>query len=78
MASTPLKRVLLQFPTDAQVRYVERLPARGQRMSGLRAEDYVVSQLERDGDGYHVICVHPHEVRDEEAEPRAGGTGETS
>jgi hypothetical protein len=71
VASLDLKRVLLDFPTDAQIRYLERVPARGQSVSGLRGDKYVVSHVEREGAGYHVLCVHARASRGEDAEPRA-------
>ena len=59
MASTTLKRLMLQFPTDSQVRYVARVPVPGERVSGLRREEFVVSEVRRDGEGYVVVCVRP-------------------
>jgi hypothetical protein len=61
-----LQRVLLRFPTDIEVRYVERLPVRGERIQGRGGEDFVVSRVLFD----EVVCVQPDEYRDEQADPR--------
>jgi hypothetical protein len=62
VASMTLKRVMLQFPTDSQIRYVAGVPARGERVSGLRGEEFVVSEVRREGEGYLVVCVRPSET----------------
>lgn len=51
-----LKHVRLQFPTDSQVRYVERVPERGERVFGLAGEEYVVADVTREGEGFVVVC----------------------
>ena len=60
MASTTLKRLMLQFPTDSQIRYVAHVPVPGDRVLGLRGEEFVVSEVRRDGEGYLVVCVRPN------------------
>ena len=57
-----LKRVMLQFPTDNQIRYVAGVPTQGERVSGLGREEFVVSEVRRDGEGYLVVCVRPSET----------------
>jgi hypothetical protein len=52
-----LRRVTLEFPTDAQVRYLERVPEPGDRINGLAGDSFLVSAVEADGAGFHVTCV---------------------
>jgi hypothetical protein len=60
-----LHRVTLEFPTDAQVRYLERLPEKGEHIRGLAGEEFVVSHVEPDGAGFVVFCA----LTDERAIP---------
>ena len=56
MAPPRLKRVQLRFPTDSQVRYFEQVPAPGEHVSGLAGEQFVVSEVAPDGEGFIVLC----------------------
>jgi hypothetical protein len=59
-------RVTFRFPHDSIVRYVERRPRRGERVSGLRGEIFVISSTERDGAGGHIVtCVTPIQYAEE-------------
>ena len=51
------KRVYLRFPTDSQVRYLERVPEPGDRVSGLAGEEFIVSEVRPDGMGFVVVAV---------------------
>jgi hypothetical protein len=64
VAGKRLKRLLLHFPTDSQIRYLEDVPERGDRVSGLRGEPYVVTDVTRDGAGFVVVCTRAVEVRE--------------
>ena len=57
--SKVLHRVTLEFPTDAQVRYLERVPEPGEGIRGLAGEALVVSHVEADDGGFVVTCVRP-------------------
>jgi hypothetical protein len=58
-----LKRVVLQFPRDSQIRYLERVPVPGDVITGLAGSQYVASRISRDREGYLVICVAADEYR---------------
>ena len=49
----------MEFPTDEQVRYLERVPQRGEVIRGLADEAFVVLRVEPDGGGFVVTCVPP-------------------
>jgi hypothetical protein len=56
-----LRKVTFRFPTDTQIRYVDRPPRRGDRVDGLDGELYVVLYAESTGSGDLAICVTPLE-----------------
>ena len=58
-----LRKVSFRFPTDTQIRYVDRPPRRGDRVDGLDGEFYVVRYSDRTGSGDVAICVTPVEYR---------------
>ena len=49
-------RVTFQFPTDTEVRYLERVPRRGERVRGRGGELFVVSRVESE-DGHLAACL---------------------
>ena len=49
-------RVAFQFPADTEVRYLERVPRRGDRVRGRGGELFVVSRVESE-DGQLAACV---------------------
>jgi hypothetical protein len=58
-----LRKVSFRFPTDTQIRYVDRLPRRGDRVRGLDGELFVVLLSESTSSGDVVICATPLEYR---------------
>lgn len=56
-----LSQVTYRFPTDTEIRYLERPPGRGDRVRGRRGEFFIVLDVEREGDAYVVRCVTPSE-----------------
>lgn len=52
-------RVAFRFPADSEVRYLTKVPRRGERAVGQGREFLVVSRVERDGDGWLIGCVSP-------------------
>ena len=50
VAPPRLKRVQLRFPTDSQIRSLEQVPEPGQHVSRLAGEQFVVSEVTRDGE----------------------------
>ena len=58
-----LRKVSFRFPTDTQIRYVDRPPRRGDRVDGLDGEFYIVLYSDQTGSGDVAICVTPLEYR---------------
>jgi hypothetical protein len=52
-------RVAFRFPADSEVRYLTKVPRRGERAEGQGREFLVVSRVERDGDGWLIACISP-------------------
>ena len=51
-------RVTFQFPTDTEVRYLDRVPRRGEPVRGRGGELFVVSRVESE-DGHLAACLTP-------------------
>jgi hypothetical protein len=66
-----LRQVTFHFPTDTQIRYVERRPRRGERIRGLDGDVYIVARTEPGCPGEVARCVTPLEYAREVR--RAGG-----
>jgi hypothetical protein len=61
-----LKRVEYRFPTETQIRYVERLPGRGDQVDSTPGTKFVVSRAEPDELGEWVVtCVASRDFRQE-------------
>jgi hypothetical protein len=58
-----LRKVSFRFPTDTQIRYVDRAPRRGDRVDGLDGELYIVVYSDQTATGDVAICVTPVEYR---------------
>jgi len=56
-----LRKITFRFPTDSQIRYVDRPPCRGDRVRGLDGEVFIVLHSEPTGYGDLAICVTPLE-----------------
>lgn len=54
-------RVTFQFPSDMEVRYLERRPRRGDPIRGRRHELFFISRIETDDVGCLAVCVTPVE-----------------
>jgi hypothetical protein len=54
-----LRQVTFHFPTDTQIRYLERRPRLGERVRGLDGEVFVVIDARTNGSGDVVTCVTP-------------------
>jgi hypothetical protein len=53
-----LKRVTLQFPERSEIRYLKRLPGRGERVKDSSGRSWVVADVDNDTAGGHVVtCV---------------------
>ena len=71
MSPPSLTRVLLRFPRDSQIRYVEHVPEPGDQVSGLAGERFVVSKVTREGKGFIVDCRRRSEGSDGGGERQA-------
>jgi hypothetical protein len=49
------KRVTLQFPGNSEIRYLERLPSRGERVRDSSGRWWIVSDVDNDTVGGHVV-----------------------
>ena len=49
-------RVAFQFPSGTEVRYLEHVPRRGDRVRAQRGERFIVSDVARE-DGHLAICL---------------------
>jgi len=66
-----LTRVLLRFPRDSQIRYVEHVPEPGDQVSGLAGERFVVSKVTPEGIGFIADCRRRGKVPTEAVERQA-------
>jgi hypothetical protein len=56
-----LRQVTFHFPHDTQIRYLERVPSRGEHVRALDGELFVVLETQPNGPGEVATCVTPAE-----------------